>query len=340
MIISLPYRMFLTCEEYLLAKVQEVHRKGSLVQPALLSAMIPISSSPATLAPVSSITFPIREKFYEMAGYPTFVRPSTAPAPTFLETPTNVSGRTTPSSAMPADSHDGDSVSNFAAESETTPRIQQQQPRPQRVHRVSLNNDLVAAHYNLPWTEEEKRRLEELLVIYPEEEVCARRYAKIAEALGTRTTTQVTNRIHKINAKKLRQAKKEAELARHEASRLLKSINKNSDILEDDEFDLEIDEEAKATEDYQEYLKLKRQLDEIRAQTLEHPGYKCDGCGMEPIVGARYHCDVCQNPEIDVCTACYNSKFSNAVHTASHELSLVTQVEAVEAEAADLMMEE
>lgn len=270
---------------------------------------------------------PIREKFFEIAGYP--ARPSTAPAPTFVsgsDTPASVSGRTTPffDNGFSAIGGDGSVSSGITSKASVTQ--QQQQPRPQRVHRVSLaENELVAAHYNLPWSDEEKRRLDELLLIYPEEPVNSRRYAKIAQALGTRTSSQVSNRIHKLIAKKLRHTKKEAEANRQQASKLLKAINKTEgieQIVEEDELELEVDDELKASADYQEYVRLKQQLDEIKAQALEHPGYKCDGCGMEPIIGARYHCKNCASPEMDFCESCKATV--TAVHPSSHELELIT----------------
>ncbi|CAO3614114.1 unnamed protein product [Cunninghamella blakesleeana] len=51
--------------------------------------------------------------------------------------------------------------------------------------------------HNQPWTEEEQRRLEELLEIYPDEPVQAQRFNKISKALGTRTPRQVGSRIQK-----------------------------------------------------------------------------------------------------------------------------------------------
>lgn len=55
--------------------------------------------------------------------------------------------------------------------------------------------------FNQLWSCEEQKRLEELLEIYPEEQIEARRYKKIAEALGTRTPIQVMSRIQKYFAK-------------------------------------------------------------------------------------------------------------------------------------------
>ncbi|KAJ2964236.1 hypothetical protein NQZ79_g774 [Umbelopsis isabellina] len=51
--------------------------------------------------------------------------------------------------------------------------------------------------HNLPWSDEEQKRLEELLVIYPDEPVQAQRFNKIAAALGTRTARQVGSRVQK-----------------------------------------------------------------------------------------------------------------------------------------------
>ncbi|XP_002019123.2 ZZ-type zinc finger-containing protein 3 [Drosophila persimilis] len=52
-------------------------------------------------------------------------------------------------------------------------------------------------HHNRLWTNEEQRHLERLLIQYPPEEVESRRFAKIAKALGNRTTQQVFSRIQK-----------------------------------------------------------------------------------------------------------------------------------------------
>ncbi|KAJ1771620.1 hypothetical protein LPJ74_002175 [Coemansia sp. RSA 1843] len=52
-------------------------------------------------------------------------------------------------------------------------------------------------NYNLPWTDEEQQRLEELLLVYPEEEVANDRWRKIGVALGTRTMRQVASRVQK-----------------------------------------------------------------------------------------------------------------------------------------------
>lgn len=53
-------------------------------------------------------------------------------------------------------------------------------------------------HAAAPWTAEERRRLDELLAAVPAERIAVRRYAKIAAALGTRTTSQVASRVQKM----------------------------------------------------------------------------------------------------------------------------------------------
>ncbi|KAJ2856368.1 hypothetical protein GGI22_003839 [Coemansia erecta] len=52
-------------------------------------------------------------------------------------------------------------------------------------------------NFNLPWSDEEQKRLEELLLVYPEEEVANDRWRKIGNALGTRTMRQVASRVQK-----------------------------------------------------------------------------------------------------------------------------------------------
>lgn len=51
--------------------------------------------------------------------------------------------------------------------------------------------------FNKLWTAEEQKRLEQLLLEFPPEEVEAKRWAKIASALGNRTPIQVASRVQK-----------------------------------------------------------------------------------------------------------------------------------------------
>ncbi|KAJ9590878.1 hypothetical protein L9F63_016083 [Diploptera punctata] len=63
--------------------------------------------------------------------------------------------------------------------------------------RGRLFDDSKPETFNQLWTAEEQRRLEELLIEYPPEEVETRRWRKIAAALGNRTTKQVCSRVQK-----------------------------------------------------------------------------------------------------------------------------------------------
>ena len=51
--------------------------------------------------------------------------------------------------------------------------------------------------FNQPWTTDEQRRLEELLLEYPSEDVEMERWKKIAASLGNRTAIQVQSRVQK-----------------------------------------------------------------------------------------------------------------------------------------------
>ncbi|KAJ2726566.1 hypothetical protein GGI07_000508 [Coemansia sp. Benny D115] len=53
------------------------------------------------------------------------------------------------------------------------------------------------ASYNIPWSDAEQERLEQLLIEYPDEEVANDRWRKIAQALGTRNMRQVASRVQK-----------------------------------------------------------------------------------------------------------------------------------------------
>ncbi|XP_041367934.1 ZZ-type zinc finger-containing protein 3-like [Gigantopelta aegis] len=66
-----------------------------------------------------------------------------------------------------------------------------------RVVRGRIKTDAKSATFNQLWTVEEQKRLEELLVTYPPEEVEAKRWQKIASALGNRTVQQVASRVQK-----------------------------------------------------------------------------------------------------------------------------------------------
>ncbi len=62
---------------------------------------------------------------------------------------------------------------------------------PVQVVRGRVKDESKSETFNKLWSVEEQKKLEELLLTFPAEEVEARRWAKIAKALGNRTPQQV-----------------------------------------------------------------------------------------------------------------------------------------------------
>ncbi|KAI7904055.1 uncharacterized protein BX663DRAFT_432759, partial [Cokeromyces recurvatus] len=84
--------------------------------------------------------------------------------------------------------------------SSETERLQSIEPRtPDENSPINLNSDdpNYTPTFKQPWTDEEQKRLQELLIIYPDEPVQAQRFNKISKALGTRTPRQVASRVQK-----------------------------------------------------------------------------------------------------------------------------------------------
>ncbi|KAG9088778.1 hypothetical protein FRC07_012473 [Ceratobasidium sp. 392] len=50
-----------------------------------------------------------------------------------------------------------------------------------------------------------------------------------------------------------------------------------------------------------------------------HEGWRCDGCGVSPIVGPRYHCLDAGCPDYDLCPNC----MAKGVHNSSHRMLCV-----------------
>lgn len=167
-----------------------------------------------------------------------------------------------------------------------------------------------ASHHNLPWTAEEKQRLLELLEIYPEEEIQSRRFAKIAAAIGTRTTAQVANRFTKLMNK------------RRKMGQDFDGEGPDEKIDPGEDLDEIIDERTKRSKEYREYQRLKQALEMIEENPslTVHVGFKCDDCGVEPIVGPRWRCIKCQEPHaIDLCQDCYEAAtFVSPLHRPDH----------------------
>jgi len=306
----------------------------------------------------------------------------------------------------------------------------------------------------ISWTASEQQKLEDLLKIYPDEEIASRRWEKISNALGNRTPRQVASRTQKFfmklsklgkpvpgkistieryiaSTRKLKRKLNEAESSdesdvdsdsdtdvniKNKPKTPMASPNTNKPkqttasktvpvpiikekyekkskeqrkkdptyytpppvIMSDDEEDAlklkDLDIDLKESEEYKELLellKLKKLQDKkpkekvvqkpffpnkendksknIQDQlvnrsgitpkgktvpiriTVRHEGYKCDSCGIEPIVGIRWICQDCpEDEEVDLCNDCkLSSNFETKFHTRSHRCKKVEEPERV-----------
>ncbi|XP_036203306.1 ZZ-type zinc finger-containing protein 3 isoform X7 [Myotis myotis] len=219
---------------------------------------------------------------------------------------------------------------------------------------------------------QKKKKLEQLLLKYPPEEVESRRWQKIADELGNRTAKQVASRVQKyfikltkagipvpgrtpnlyIYSKKSSTSRRQHPLNKHlfKPSTFMTSHEPPVYMDEDDDrscFHSHMStamEEASDEEiipimyrnlpEYKELLqfkKLKKQkLQQMQAESgfVQHLGFKCDNCGIEPIQGVRWHCQDCP-PEmsLDFCDSCSDCLHETDIHKEDHQLEPVYRSE-------------
>ena len=260
--------------------------------------------------------------------------------------------------------------------------------------------------FNKLWNDEEQKRLEELLTIYPEEEIAAHRWSKIAKALGNRTPKQVASRTQKYFIRLAKEGKpipgkppnldvyiknkKDKDNADYNninnnnsptnnsnnntatapsinsvksktKNKKGNSINNNNNneyytpppvYMSDDEDenvtteliineDNTIDPSLKQTREYQELVKLmklknkkeKKKNEKVVVndiKTTVHSGYKCDSCGVDPIIGVRWMCKECNEPTIDMCDTCLQSNnLETTQHKRTHQFEQVVEQETI-----------
>lgn len=251
--------------EFILGRLRELQQRGSVVLPIpCRSDNLVIDAPLSTTKPTTSITNPHRERFLSVLD-----DPSRSATPSIPSLPSQQPS--TASSSAP-----------------TSPLQKKAKLAPSSAHT-----------HNVPWTREEKIKLNELLREYPEEPVAARRYAKIAAAMGTRTATQVFTRVNKLAASK------RAHLA---------------DVSDTDTADTPT--AAADSAEYKEYVKLKRALEQELSgagTALVHSGISCSLCHARPIVGVRYRCVECQ---VDLCDVCFVPGSHHGPHR-SHRVQTV-----------------
>ncbi|XP_020630201.1 ZZ-type zinc finger-containing protein 3-like [Orbicella faveolata] len=221
--------------------------------------------------------------------------------------------------------------------------------------------------FNQPWTAEEQAKLEKLLQIYPQEEVEAKRWEKIAAALGNRTFKQVASRVQKYFIKLARaglpvpgrmpnlprpgnRSKRSSHYYQtlgfrnstffpsYQPKVLMDEEDDISSVATDDTAGYLSDEESvpvdlRHTEEYRELLELKRLKRQKIAdfqqteEKVQHSGFMCDGCGISPISGTRWHCiDCSKDTGVDFCTECAERGNINVgSHTSEHQLEPITR---------------
>ncbi|XP_044920671.1 ZZ-type zinc finger-containing protein 3 isoform X3 [Mustela putorius furo] len=238
--------------------------------------------------------------------------------------------------------------------------------------RGRLCDDTKPETFNQLWTVEEQKKLEQLLLKYPPEEVESRRWQKIADELGNRTAKQVASRVQKyfikltkagipvpgrtpnlyIYSKKSSTSRRQHPLNKHlfKPSTFMTSHEPPVYMDEDDDrscfhshmstaVEEASDEESipivyRNLPEYKELLqfkKLKKQkLQQMQAESgfVQHVGFKCDNCGIEPIQGVRWHCQDCP-PEmsLDFCDSCSDCLHETDIHKEDHQLEPVYRSE-------------
>ncbi|GES86918.1 ZZ-type zinc finger-containing protein 3-like [Rhizophagus clarus] len=193
-------------------------------------------------------------------------------------------------------------------------------------------------NYNIPWTDEEQRRLVELLAIYPDEEIQSHRFKKISEALGTRTPKQVASRLAAATTKNSQPKNKKSgrtskpkptspeKRPRHlriSGLSYLEARPPPTVYMADDDDESSIKNVMMSVD--------RPHNDDIH-QTYNvitgpvHHGFCCDGCHMDPIIGSRYLCNECdESHEVDLCEDCYvEESFENEYHKKTHKFMLIT----------------
>ncbi|KAI8052389.1 hypothetical protein BDF22DRAFT_687981 [Syncephalis plumigaleata] len=175
-----------------------------------------------------------------------------------------------------------------------TPTDEVKQPRKPKQATSTVPDTL-----NVPWSEEELERLEQLMKIIPDEAI-----SSYAAALGTRTDKQVGSRIQRLMNKENYNGNTKLNL-----SQSTYRVTAPSILMPDE-------------------TTVNRVTSHEKPVTV-HYGFSCDGCQVEPIVGIRWKCLDCPEAEqVDLCDSCHRiGEFENAVHRVEHKYEAWTEPE-------------
>ncbi|XP_014471794.1 PREDICTED: ZZ-type zinc finger-containing protein 3 [Dinoponera quadriceps] len=203
--------------------------------------------------------------------------------------------------------------------------------------------------FNQLWTNEEQKRLEELLVEYPQEEIEMKRWTKIAKALGNRTPKQVSSRVQKYFIKLSRAGlpipgrgpkvkidikkglthkrnsnflwKRSTFFPHQDISCGISDENKEQPVAE--EFEEDTINEGMNDNPELRQIELLRQVKiekEQDSSTYKNIGFKCTICDDEPIKGTRWQCAECSDTVL--CGDCAVTQLEevNPMHNPYHKL--------------------
>ena len=183
------------------------------------------------------------------------------------------------------------------------------------------------------WTEEEHKRLLELMRVFPEEEFPSRRYRKIAKALGDRNEFQVMKRIESYY-KRLYLAGLPVPVSSERLAMLLKDMKsaKKKEVASQTSVHL-FDEATEGSMSKVEVIKpgfykkpavrmeedsLKEipnfsemGMNEKKVDKKVNHGTRCACCGVSTIIGDCFSCEDCKRElgeGVDICEDCFRSE--------------------------------
>ncbi|KAN0042110.1 hypothetical protein ACTFIV_004669 [Dictyostelium citrinum] len=206
------------------------------------------------------------------------------------------------------------------------------------------------------WTEEEQVLLEQLLIKYPEEEVASHRWTKIASHIKGRTPQQVASRTQKFfkklekaglripgarNTKRQQQQQPQQQQQQQQQPQQPQQPQQQPPLIQQQNNNKQLQPTSRNNEsssdrsDNDEILKNKNNSKSSSSSKsssnkgnkgnkskIEHSGFKCDGCDMEPIIGTRWHCEECIN-EVDLCEDCKEKYEEIGSHNSSHHMTAI-----------------
>eukprot|EP01132_Coremiostelium_polycephalum_P005414 gene5414-6753_t len=175
------------------------------------------------------------------------------------------------------------------------------------------------------WSESEQRKLEQLLIQYPPEEIASHRWSKIAKSLGNRTPKQVASRTQKyfIKLQKLGLPVPDGK-AYTPINSQIKKRKKENDTP--DKTDHKFTSNSNVNISFENPKNKLTTTTDSFGNSIIHEGFKCDGCDSEPIVGIRWRCEECM--ELDLCDDCKNNYEEIGSHKSNHYMIAHEKAEA------------